>query len=103
MNLIERMQTELVARFPDLFIEVDEPAFETGYWNMDISRDRTFLMSVDWRAKDGFGFSTPKPDDLWSAHDEYLADYDQALARIAHLLATGGETVTRLPVRLADR
>jgi DNA-binding Xre family transcriptional regulator len=102
MNPIERMQAELSARFPDLSIKVDHPEFDTGFWDIDISRSGTFLMSINWREKDGFSFSTPKPDDLWSPHDEHLADYDQALARIAHLLATGGETVPPLAVRLAE-
>ena len=102
MNPIERMQAELSARFSDLSIEVDHPEFDTGFWDMDISRADEFLMNVNWRAKDGFEFSTPKPDDLWSPHDEYLADYDQALARIAHLLETGGETIPPLTLRLAE-
>jgi len=102
MNPIQRLQAELSARFPDLTIEVDSPSLETGYWDMDISHDNKFLMSVNWREQNGFEFSTPKPDDLWSPHDEYLADYDQALARIAHLLATGGETVPPLALRLAE-
>jgi hypothetical protein len=101
MNPIERLRADLLARFPDLSIEVDEPALETGFWSGNIRRAGDYLMSVDWRPANGFEFSTPKPDDLWSAHDEYLADYDEALARIAHLLATGGETVP-LNVRLAE-
>jgi DNA-binding Xre family transcriptional regulator len=102
MNPIERMQADLSARLADLSIEVSEPDLDTGYWSMDISRADDFLMNVNWRAKDGFEFSTPKPDDLWSPHDEYLADYDQALDRIAHLLETGGETIPPLAVRLAE-
>lgn len=102
MNPLQLLQADLVARFPDLTIEVDEPDLDTGFWSMDIRRGGKFLMSAEWRAKDGFNFSTPKPDDLWGPHDEHLADYDQALARIVHLLATGGETVPPLAVRLAE-
>jgi DNA-binding Xre family transcriptional regulator len=102
MNPLQRMQADLASRFPDLSIEVDEPELETGFWSMDVKRAGSFLMSVEWRAKDGFGFSTPKPDELWSPHDEHLADYDRAVDRIAHLLATGGETVPPLAVRLAE-
>jgi DNA-binding Xre family transcriptional regulator len=102
MNPIERMRADLSGRFPDLTIEVSEPYLDTGYWGMDISRADEFLMNVNWRAKDGFEFSTPKPDDLWSPHDEHVADYAQALARIAHLLETGGETIPPLAVRLAE-
>jgi DNA-binding Xre family transcriptional regulator len=102
MNSIERMQADLSCRFPALTIEVDHPELETGFWDMDISRSGTFLMSINWCEKDGFFFSTPKPDDLWSAPDEHVVDYDQALARIVHLLETGGETIPPLPVRLAE-
>jgi DNA-binding Xre family transcriptional regulator len=102
MNPIERMRAELVSRFPDLSTEVGEPDIDTGPWSMDIRRGGEYLMYVEWRAKNGFGFSTPKPDDAWSGHDEVTTDYDQALARIAHLLATGGETVPPLAVRLAE-
>jgi DNA-binding Xre family transcriptional regulator len=102
MNPLERMQADLAARFPDLSIEVDEPELPTGSWDMGVSRAGQFLMSVEWRRKGGFGFSTPKPDDLWSGHDEVIEDYGQALTRIAHLLATGGETIPPLAVRLAE-
>jgi DNA-binding Xre family transcriptional regulator len=102
MNPLQRMQADLASRFSDLSIEVDEPELDTGFWSMDVKRDGTFLMSVEWRPKDGFGFSTPKPDDLWSPHDEHLADYDRAVARISHLLTTGSETVPPLAVRLAE-
>jgi DNA-binding Xre family transcriptional regulator len=102
MNPIELMQAELSARFPDLSLEVGHPELDTGFWDMDISRSGTFLMSINWREKDGFSFSTPKPDDLWSAHDEHLTDYDQALARIAFLLETGGETIPPLLRQFAE-
>jgi len=102
MNPLQRMQADLASRFPDLSIEVDEPELDTGFWDMDIRRGGDHLMSADWRAKEGFGFSTPKPDDLWGPHDEHLADYDQAVERITHLLASGGETVPPLAVRLAE-
>jgi DNA-binding Xre family transcriptional regulator len=102
MNPIERMQADLATKFPRLRFDVDSPELETGFWSMDVWRDDEFLMSVNWREKDGFAFSTPKPDDLWSPHDEHLADYDQALARIAHLLETGGETIPPLALRLAE-
>ncbi len=69
MNPIERMQAELSARFPDLSMEVGHPELDTGFWDMDISRSGTFLMSINWREKDGFSFSTPKPDDLYGPHD----------------------------------
>jgi DNA-binding Xre family transcriptional regulator len=102
MNPIERMQAVLTAKSPGLSIEVDRPEFDTGFGDMDISRSGAFLMSVNRREKDGFFFPTPKPDDLWSAPDEHLVDYDEALARIAHLLETGGETIPPLPIRLAE-
>jgi hypothetical protein len=102
MNPLRRMQADLIARFPDLSIEIAEPELETGSWDMNISRGGKFLMSVEWRRKGGFGFSTPKPDDLWSGHDEVIEAYDTSLDRIAHLLATGGETVPPLSVRLAE-
>jgi DNA-binding Xre family transcriptional regulator len=102
MNPIERMRAELVSRFPDLSIEVGEPDIDAGPWSMDIRRGGEYLMYVEWRAKNGFGFSTPKSDDAWSGHDEVNADYDQALARIAHLLETGGETIPPLVLRLAE-
>jgi DNA-binding Xre family transcriptional regulator len=102
MNPIRRMQAELAARLPDLSIEVDPPAIESGHWHLDVRRDGKHVMLVEWRPSEGFGFSTPKPDDAWSGHDEVTADYDRALDRISHLLETRGETIPPLPVRLAE-
>jgi hypothetical protein len=102
MNPIERLRDDLAARLPGLAIEILSPARAEGYWHMNVRRGDDYLMSVEWRPMQGFGFSTPKPDDLWSGHDEVAEDYDQALARIAHLLATGGETVPPLDIRLAE-
>jgi DNA-binding Xre family transcriptional regulator len=102
MNPIQRLRADLESRFSALSIRVDEPALVSGFWNMDIRRGPDYLASVEWREGDGFAFSTPKDDDLWSAHDERAADYDEALARITHLISTGGETVTPQPVRLAE-
>ncbi len=102
MNPTERLRDDLSARFHDLSIEVSEPDIKTGPWIMEIRRGRHYLMYLEWRADKGFGFSTPKPDDAWSGHDEGASDYDQALARIAHLLETGGETIPPLSVRLAE-
>lgn len=105
MNLIRKLRTDLAEKFPDLAFEVREPTQTTGFWWMDIKRGDTFLMSIEWRESDGFGFSTPKGDDfenLWAPHDEHIADYDRARARISHLLETDGETIPPLPVRLAE-
>jgi DNA-binding Xre family transcriptional regulator len=102
MNPIEKLQTDLATRFADLTFEIDQPALETGFWDMDVWRGEQQLLNIIWRAKDGFYFATPRPDSLWSGHDEGAKEYDQALARIAHLLATGGETVPPLNVRLNE-
>jgi DNA-binding Xre family transcriptional regulator len=102
MNPIQRLRSDLESRFPDISIETSEPAQETGFWSLDVSRGPDYLVSIEWRASEGFAFSTPKDDDLWSAHDERTADYGEALARITHLIATGGETITPPVVRLAE-
>ena len=102
MNPIRRMRTELAARFPDLSIGLDEPEVGGGFWCLEVRRGDDYLMSIEWRERTGFGFSTPRPNDLWSAQDEHLADYDEALARVAQLIGSGGETVPPLAVRLAE-
>jgi DNA-binding Xre family transcriptional regulator len=102
MNQIERIQADLIARFPGLSIEVDPPALETGYWNLDVRRGDDYLMSVEWRPSRGFGLSTPKPDDYGSGADEVYGDASKAFDRIVHLIETGGETVPPLAVRLAE-
>jgi DNA-binding Xre family transcriptional regulator len=102
MNQIERIQADLMARFPGLSAEIDPPAVETGHWNLDVRRGDDYLMSVEWRPSRGFGISTPKPDDLWSGPDEVFGDAGDTFARIVRLIETGGETVPPLTVRLAE-
>ena len=46
--------------------------------------------------------STPKPDDLWSGPDEVYPDAATALARIVHLIETGGRATPPAAVRLAE-
>jgi len=102
VNPIERLQADLAARFPDLTVEVDRPELDSGSWDLEVSRGGKFLLSGEWRPKGGFGFSTPKPDDLWGPRDEHVADYDRALARIAHLIETGEETIPPGAVGLGE-
>ena len=102
MNQIERMQGHLNAKFPDLEVEIDPPALETGYWHLHLRRNDLYLMTIEWWPAHGFGLSTPKPDDYGSGADEAYRNYDEALARIVHLLESGGETVPPIAVRLAE-
>jgi DNA-binding Xre family transcriptional regulator len=102
MNPIQRLRTDLESRFPKLSIRIDESVQAGGVWNMDVTRGDDYDISVEWRDGEGFGFSTPKDDDLWSAQDEWSSDYSEALARITHLISNGGETTTPPLVRLAE-
>jgi DNA-binding Xre family transcriptional regulator len=102
VNQIERIQADLIARFPGVSAEVDPPAVESGAWHLDVRRGGDYLVSVEWRPSRGFGISTPKPDDLWSGPDEVYADAATALARIVHLIGTGGQATPPPAVRLAE-
>jgi hypothetical protein len=86
MNRIEQIRIVLIARFPDLSVDLDPPALGTGCWHLDIRRGGDYLMSVEWRPSGGFGLSTPKPDDYGSGADEVYENASTALDRIVQLI-----------------
>ena len=102
MNQIERIQADLIARFPGLSVEIDPPAVETGYWNLDIRRGEDYLMSVEWRPSREFRALDPKPDVTAAGPTRSTTTPPPPSARIIHLIETGGQTVPPLAVRLAE-
>jgi DNA-binding Xre family transcriptional regulator len=102
MNAVERMRDVVEAMFSEVSGVLDHPTIETGPWNLDFKREGEYLVYVEWRDGQGFGISTPKPDDFGSKPDEYYRDEAQALARVAHLIRTGQPSTPPAAVQLAE-
>jgi transcriptional regulator with XRE-family HTH domain len=103
MNQIERLREDLAGRFPDLAVELDEPADERGPWFLDVRRPGDVApVVVEWRPDRGFGVSTPGADDFGSGPDEVYPNAKAALDRVVRLVLSGGRTEPPQAVRLAE-
>ncbi len=103
MNQVERLRDDLVKRFPDLTIAIDEPADVQGSWFLDVRRDDGARpVVVEWRPDRGFGVSTPAADDYGSGPDELYPNAKAAFDRIVRLVLSSGRTEPPRAVRLAE-
>jgi DNA-binding XRE family transcriptional regulator len=103
MSQVERLQHDLLNRFPGLATEIDEPADHRGSWFLDISREGGAPpIVVEWRSDRGFGISTPGTDDYGTGPDEVLPNERAAFDRVVRLILSGGRTEPPRAVRLAE-
>lgn len=103
MNPIERLRNRLVRRFPDVAMEIDEPANEAGLWHLDVRPGAGLpWIVVEWKPDLGFGVSTPGADDYGSKPDELYSNPKAAFDRVVELIQSHGLTEPRTAVRLAD-
>lgn len=103
MNQVERLQADLLNRFPDLAAEIDEPADHRGSWFLDVSREGGAPpIVVEWRPDRGFGVSTPGAVDYGTGPDEVYPNVKAAFDRVARLILSGGRTEPPRAVRLAE-
>jgi DNA-binding XRE family transcriptional regulator len=103
MNQIERLRGDLAKRFPDVTMELDEPADERGPWFLDVRRgDDLPPIVVEWRPDRGFGVSTPGGDDYGTGPDEVYPNVKAAFDRVVRLVLSGGRSEPPRVVRLAE-
>jgi transcriptional regulator with XRE-family HTH domain len=103
MNPIERLRDDLVARFPDLAVEIDAPVDGVGIWYLDVRPGGGSPgVVVEWKPDLGFGVSTPGADDYGTKPDELYPNARAAYERVVRLILTGGRTEPSAAVRLAE-
>lgn len=105
MNAIERLESDLVERFPTIKTKMFRPDDRArGTWQMDILRAKTSPVVVEWRCDRGFGVTSTDDDDpgLGSAPDEVFTEASDAYNRIVRLVLSGGLTEPPPAVRLAE-
>ncbi len=103
MNDIEKIRDDLIGRFPDLVVEIDEPDNKRGPWFLDVQRGNDALpLVVEWRPDRGFGVSTAEAGDYGSGPDEVYTDTKAAYDRVVRLILSGGRTEPPEAVRLAE-
>ncbi len=103
MNSIEELRDALVKRFPDVRMEIDAPAEETGLWQLDVRPPgRTPWIVAEWKSDLGFGISTPGADDYGLKPDEVYPSVKAAYDRVVRLILSGGQTEPPEAVRLAE-
>src|SRR5262249_29648851 len=83
MNQIERLRSDLLGRFPDAAMEIDQPADHRGSWFLDVSREGGAPpIVVEWRPDRGFGVSTPGAGEFGTGPDEVYPNAKAAFDRI---------------------
>jgi hypothetical protein len=103
MNEATQLHALLSTRFPDLDIELDEPAKPEGSWYLIVARrpDRDPIY-VEWREGQGFGISTPVAGEFGTGPDEVYPLLDKAFRRVVRLVLSSGSTNPPDPISLAD-
>jgi DNA-binding Xre family transcriptional regulator len=105
MNQIERLENDLLTRFPDLVVMVDPPADGTrGTWHLDVQRNGASPIVVEWRPDRGFGVSALRADDpaFGVGPDEVYPNLKATFDRLVRLILSGGQTEPPHAVRLAE-
>jgi hypothetical protein len=105
MTDAERLAANLVEEFPDLRIETDEPHPDnpSASWLVTVFRDGPDALPpvmIEWRPTQGFGISTPGPDEIGTGADEIYGSFEFTARRVAELLNTGSKTSA--PLTLAQ-
>lgn len=103
MNQIAKLRDHLRNRFPDILMEVDAPADDSGRWFLDIrSTGNAGSIVVEWRPDRGFGVSTPGGDDYGTGPDEVYTNIKDTFDRVVRLILSGCRTEPLPAVRLAE-
>lgn len=100
-NAIEILSDQLAVDCPDSTVSLDKPKKTSGSWFLDIQRDG-HAVSVEWRAKQGFGVSSSADALYGEGPDEIYDDREAVRHRVLSLLLSKGETSPPPTVRLAD-
>jgi hypothetical protein len=92
-NPIQKLQADLMSRFPGIASEIDAPADPAGAWYLDVrpGDDRSWIV-VGWKPGAGFGVSVPRDDDFWTKPDEVFTDAEAACERVVQLIQSGERT-----------
>jgi transcriptional regulator with XRE-family HTH domain len=103
MNPIEKLSNDLASRFPGAVLEIDAPADESGVWQLDVrpAGGGPWLV-VEWKASQGFGVSTPGPDDYGLKPDELYPNVKATYDRVVRLVLSAGRTEPPAAVTLAE-
>ncbi|AGA25609.1 hypothetical protein [Singulisphaera acidiphila] len=84
-------------RFPGLPITLEEPANEKGPWFLFVDRkDGRLPLSIEWRPDQGFGVTTPGPEDFGTGADEIYVSMREATNRAITLIESGGQEASRV-------
>jgi len=103
MNQLERLREDLIKRFPELSLQIDEPADDRSSWFLDVKRGGDVPpIVVEWRPDRGFGVSTPSNGDYGSGPDEVYPNLRSTFDRVVRLVLSGGRTEPPSAVRLAE-
>jgi transcriptional regulator with XRE-family HTH domain len=95
MYHIKRLQDFLVQRFPQLKTHIDEPADKRGgTWHLDIDREGSLPLVVEWKRDRGFGISSVEDADpaFGVRPDEVYADLPEVFTRVVQLIISGHRT-----------
>ncbi len=101
MTLLSELATRLRKTFPEAQLDYAEPASPDGVGFLDISYGGNVL-AVQWQEKGPFGVSSPEGHGYGEKSDEVYFTVDDAEARIADLLRSGGKTQPPPEVRLRE-
>lgn len=88
---VEKLSHLLRERFPGIHLETDAPSKATGDWFIDTKLgDQSFVIA--FRPKLGFGLSSTPSEGIGDGPDEFLADEEAVLTRVATLMSARRRT-----------
>jgi DNA-binding XRE family transcriptional regulator len=88
---VEKLSHLLRERFPGIGLETDAPSKASGDWLIDTKLgDQSFVIA--FRPTLGFGLSSTPSEGIGEGPDEFLADDEAVLARLATLVSAGRRT-----------
>jgi len=91
MNPIEELGERIRGEVPRADIQIELPAEGDGVWFLTVKLGDPVL-SVQWKAVDGFGLSSLPTEGLGDAPDERYSDFEDTASRVVHLLREGKRT-----------
>src|SRR5579859_2387519 len=100
MNAIEKLQSYVRERYPNLVLSLTPPLHADGIWSLDVGSDATQFV-VEWNSESGFGLSAVRPDNLYEGPDEVHFDLVRIIDRIDQMLTSDECPTPPLPVLLA--
>lgn len=98
LHQIEKM---LGAAFPEAAFEMSRPARANGVWQLDVVWRGNWI-AAQWKQGGPIGLASPEGQGYGQKPDERFDTAEEAAARIARLLLTGGRTEAPLEVTLRE-